>query len=83
MLGTCRERDVRGTRTLVMPRGVGVRSHRFMSVVLLLAVLPIPMVILLHRLVVVLLLVLLPEHLQLTADGKARGPLFSPGERWG
>ena len=66
-----------------MPRGVGVRSHRFMSVVLLLAVLPIPMVILLHRLVVVLLLVLLPEHLQLTADGKARGPLFSPGERWG
>jgi hypothetical protein len=54
-----------------------------MSVVLLLAVLPIPMVILLHRLVVVLLLVLLPEHLQLTADGKARGPLFSPGERWG
>ena len=70
-----------------MPRGVGVRSHRFMSVVLLLAVLPIPMVlllvvILLHR-PVVLLLVLLPEHLQLTADGKARGPLFSPGERWG
>ena len=66
-----------------MPRGVGMRSHRFMSVVLLLAVLPIPMVILLHRLVVVLLLVLLPEHLQLMADGKARGPLFSPGERWG
>ena len=68
-----------------MPRRVGVRSHRFMSVVLLLAVLPIPMVLLLvvmflHRLVVLLLL-LMAEHM--TADGKARGPLFSPGERWG
>ena len=46
---TCREQGDPGTSTLVMPRRVGVRSHRFMSVVLLLAVL-LPMVfLLLHR----------------------------------
>ena len=46
---TCREQGDPGTSTLVMPRRMGVRSHRFMSVVLLLGVL-LPMAALLrHR----------------------------------
>ena len=78
MQGTCREQGDPGTSTLVMPRRVGVRSHRFMKVVLLLAILPIPMVVLLlHRLVV--LLPLLLTHV-VTAVGMARGPPVSPGE---
>ena len=73
---TCREQGDPGTSTLVMPRRVGVRSHRFMSVVLLLAVLLIPMVILLLRRQVDLLRLLQDMDLEL-AVGKARRPLFS------
>ena len=51
-----------------------------MKVVLLLAVLPTPMVVLLLHRLVVLLRLLQVEHLHLTAVGKARGPLVSPGE---
>ena len=60
---TCREQGDPGTSTLVMPRRVGVRSHRFMSVVLL------------HRQVD--LLVLLQDMDLELAVGKARRPLFS------
>ena len=74
---TCREQGDPGTSTLVMPRRVGVRSHRFMKVVLLLAVLPIPMVVLLLHRLVDLLRHLRDEDLELTAIGKARRPLFS------
>ena len=65
-----------------MPRRVGVRSHRFMSVVLLLAVLLIPMVVLLLHRQVDLLRLLQDVDLEL-AVGKARRPLFSLDPRWG
>ena len=65
-----------------MPRRVGVRSHRFMSVVLLLAVLLIPMVILLLHRQVDLLRLLQDMDLEL-AVGKARRPLFSLDPSWG
>ena len=82
MQGTCREQGDPGTSTLVMPRRVGVRSHRFMKVVLLLAVLLIPMVILLLHRQVDLLRLLQDMDLDL-AVGKARRPLFSLDPSWG
>ena len=64
---TCRERDVPGTSTLVMPRRVGVRSHRFIPMVLLLVLplavlLVLPLAILLVLLLVLPLVVLLSSH---------------------
>ena len=58
-----------------MPRRVGERSHRFMSVVLLLGVL-LPMAVLLRHRHLDLLVLLQDMDLEL-AVGKARGLLFS------
>ena len=77
MQGTCRELPHLGTNPLVMHRRVGVRSHRFMSVVLLLAVLP---MVLLQRRLVVLLLLLLAEVL--TAIRPSGGSLASTRQIW-
>ena len=61
-----------------MPRRVGVRSHRFITVVLLLDVLPVLL------LMVLPLLIRLVVLLQLRRDGSlAPGCLISPGRNWG
>ena len=60
-----------------MPRRVGVRSHRFITVVFLLDVLPV-------LLLMVLPLIRLVVLLQLRLEGNlAPGCLISPGQNWG